>query len=245
MYFPGLQEDNFLNKTLALYAVFALIFYPFVLSAQEATSTQESYPIIETEDTIATADIENEVNTNDIQISGDIDTQNNATSTQSEENTKEQVLVEEKSEPATTTKPLLVQEENADNTQATSTQATSTPISVDVKTESKAVVENDINTQASTGENEIIGDGGVIVTGDSYAGANVANVVNTNIYNSYGFLYLLNQFFGRFQLLIVFSMFVRRRMFGTAYSFIGNGFFNEHGGYFQHSACQVQHRRKY
>ena len=196
MYFLGLQQNNLLNKALALCAVFALVFYPFILSAEDVGTTEaDDYPVIETGDAVATTDIENEVNTNEAEIEGDDSTQNESTQDEEEasEESEENPPVPEE-EQATTEEEVVVEETG--EAEATLTQATSTPLSIDVEIENEAEVINEVDTEANTGGNEIIGDAGVIVTGDSYAGANVLNVVNTNIFNSFGFFYLLNQFFG-------------------------------------------------
>ncbi|MCR4330702.1 MAG: peptidoglycan-binding protein [Patescibacteria group bacterium] len=59
---------------------------------------------------------------------------------------------------------------------------------VTVQNTNEAVVENSVTTEANTGENtaETGGsDGGALIqTGNSYAGSNVANIVNTNLFNS-------------------------------------------------------------
>lgn len=58
-----------------------------------------------------------------------------------------------------------------------------------------AEVLNNATTTAETGENQA-GDNSSIETGDAVAVANVVNTVNTNIYNSEGFVALLNNFSG-------------------------------------------------
>ena len=79
-------------------------------------------------------------------------------------------------------------------------------LETDVSNENEAVVENNVATVAETGNNNASGgDGGsngeasgaTITTGDSLASANVVNVVNTNIFNSAGFFFILSALFGQ------------------------------------------------
>ncbi|MEK7569728.1 MAG: hypothetical protein AAB500_02475 [Patescibacteria group bacterium] len=71
----------------------------------------------------------------------------------------------------------------------------STP-SLDVSIENEAVVENESETAAETGENSALNIAGEaeIATGDAMASTNVVSVVNLNLIESNGFLYLLNNF---------------------------------------------------
>lgn len=122
---------------------------------------------IATDTAIAETALENVVNTNEVQTSSSTPQQ-----------------IEEVSEPI---------EEDVPAEEET---ASSTPVSLDISLESEAEVSNEATTTADTGNNETAGDDSAIETGDAYAGANVLNVVNTNIINSYGLFYLLNTFFG-------------------------------------------------
>src|SRR3989338_437651 len=76
----------------------------------------------------------------------------------------------------------------------------------EISNENEAAVENNVETVAETGNNSASGgDGGsngeasgaTITTGDSLASANVINVVNTNIFNSAGFFFILSVLFGQ------------------------------------------------
>src|SRR3989344_3818961 len=59
----------------------------------------------------------------------------------------------------------------------------------------EGVVENEATTTAATGENNASSTSETeITTGDAYASANVVSVVNLNLVESNGFLYLLNNF---------------------------------------------------
>src|SRR3989338_1014023 len=59
----------------------------------------------------------------------------------------------------------------------------------------EGVLENEANTTAATGENNASSTGETLITtGDAYASANVVSVVNLNLVESDGFLYLLNNF---------------------------------------------------
>lgn len=67
---------------------------------------------------------------------------------------------------------------------------------LEVVNNNDAVVENELEVVAETGENTMESSGnGVIETGDAVAFANVINAVNTNIFNSSGFFLFLNNFF--------------------------------------------------
>ena len=66
---------------------------------------------------------------------------------------------------------------------------------IEVENNNDAVVENNSTTTADTGENTANNNEDTIIdTGDAYATANVVNVVNTNIFNSHGFIVFLNSF---------------------------------------------------
>ena len=76
---------------------------------------------------------------------------------------------------------------------------TSTPVHITASSTNEANVENFGTTTAETGDNTASSspDGATeIETGTAVAVANIANVVNTNIINSNGFLLLLNWLFG-------------------------------------------------
>ncbi|MDO8728420.1 MAG: hypothetical protein Q7K26_00855 [bacterium] len=61
--------------------------------------------------------------------------------------------------------------------------------------DNEGVVENEATTTATTGENNASSTSeSMITTGDAYASANVVSVVNLNLIESNGFLYLLNNF---------------------------------------------------
>jgi len=67
--------------------------------------------------------------------------------------------------------------------------------STDVSIENEAEINNNVETEAETGENEVEGSGEEkINTGNAYASANVVSLVNFNLVESNGFLYLLNNF---------------------------------------------------
>lgn len=59
-----------------------------------------------------------------------------------------------------------------------------------------AVVENNIYSNSNTGDNLIKSESGEIITGNSYSSVSVFNFVNSNIYNSSGFVGFVN-IFGR------------------------------------------------
>jgi len=65
----------------------------------------------------------------------------------------------------------------------------------DIQINNEGVVENEATTTAATGENNASSTSETeITTGDAYASANVVSVVNLNLVESNGFLYLLNNF---------------------------------------------------
>lgn len=83
--------------------------------------------------------------------------------------------------------------DNSVNTNTTTDNSGDTALTDD----NDANVENDAAIDAATGENTAEGDGdNLIDTGNAVSAANVVNVVNTNIFNSNGFILLLNALFG-------------------------------------------------
>lgn len=69
---------------------------------------------------------------------------------------------------------------------------------VEATNTNSADIANALEVTAGTGSNEVSGNGGdaSVQTGDAYADANVLNVVNFNIFDSEGFLLLLNSLYG-------------------------------------------------
>ncbi len=88
--------------------------------------------------------------------------------------------------------------ESVSSSQGDSSEAASTPQVIEFTTENNSQAQNDSTTAADTGSNATNNNGGnaSIETGNAYAQANVLNVLNTNIFNSNGFFFLLNSFFG-------------------------------------------------
>lgn len=84
---------------------------------------------------------------------------------------------------------------------ATTTATTTFPFDLDatVNLENDANASTTMNVDAGTGNNVASTTDGtaLIVTGDAFAHANVINVINSNIVNSYGFILLLNLLFGQ------------------------------------------------
>jgi uncharacterized repeat protein (TIGR01451 family) len=88
------------------------------------------------------------------------------------------------------------------------------PIEVVLDNENDGTADNDMEVTATTGSNgasAVAGGNSAVVSGNAIASANIVNVVNTNIYNSNGFLFLLNNFLG-----------------GLSFDFRGLDFFGEH-----------------
>ena len=197
--------------------------------------------VIVTGDAKAGSETENEVNTNDTNTEatgqgGEETTPEEAGGTQGDTNDNNATTTDEHVEEpnASSTLPQEIGE-NASSTQevaATSTDGTapqvfgdtpngtntaSTTASTTVTSENEAEVENTVEVEAETGENEAAGEEAVVVTGDAFAYANVVNIVNTNIVNSDGFLLFFNQFFGvdSFDLRDVFTVFEDTPIFPT------------------------------
>jgi len=79
------------------------------------------------------------------------------------------------------------------------TTTPSDPQTITNNSENDATVKNDGTANATTGENAAGSAGNAtIVSGDAVATANVLNVVNTNIFNSTGFIAFLSNLFGSF-----------------------------------------------
>lgn len=88
---------------------------------------------------------------------------------------------------------------DANSNEVQSTLGTSTPIDLDTYTLSAtgtndSTVTNYGTSTALTGSNEALSDGDVeIATGDAVSVLNIANVINTNVINSNGFIALVNE----------------------------------------------------
>jgi len=67
-------------------------------------------------------------------------------------------------------------------------------VSLEVENNNQASVENNISVLASTGSNQIEGEGGSIETGNAQASADVINVINTNIIGRNWFFGIINLF---------------------------------------------------
>src|SRR3989338_5239819 len=110
----------------------------------------------------------------------------------------EEIIPTSEPEPAAETETVSEVNVNEVETQpspeASSGDAEGVP-SLDVSIDNEGVVENEATTTAATGENNASSTSETeITTGDAYASANVVSVVNLNLVESNGFLYLLNNF---------------------------------------------------
>lgn len=137
-------------------------------------NTEGGDAVIVTGDAEAGAETENEVNTNTVETNPEPDTEAETT----EEGT-EGSLVEE--------------------VPPGGSGGNSGDIDATVNLENDATASTTMNVDAGTGDNVASTTSGVaaVLTGDAFANANVINVVNSNIINSYGFLLLLNLLFGQ------------------------------------------------
>jgi uncharacterized repeat protein (TIGR01451 family) len=87
--------------------------------------------------------------------------------------------------------------ETVGNTNTTETDGV--PVDTAVDNDNDGDADTDMEVVATTGTNAVSAVGGgnaAAVSGNAIAGANIVNVLNTNIYNSNGFMFLLNNFFG-------------------------------------------------
>lgn len=84
------------------------------------------------------------------------------------------------------------------NNEVNTNSLTSSTTDITASSTNEALVENTSTTTAESGSNTATSTAGtaVITTGTTFASANIINVVNTNIFNSQGFIYLLNNFLG-------------------------------------------------
>ncbi|MEK7526842.1 MAG: hypothetical protein AAB537_00275 [Patescibacteria group bacterium] len=179
MFFQFLKNKKYLAGVLITLLAFSFtpVFADEVLPATETPAPIEETAVpvetpppteIVTGDAVSLSDTTNEMNTNEAELTTD--------------NQPAQTEVEE-------TTPTLLEEVFASTT---------------ISNENEAVVENNVETTAETGNNSAGSpnpasqDGqATITTGDSLASANIINVVNTNIFNSSGFFFLLNALFGQ------------------------------------------------
>jgi hypothetical protein len=85
--------------------------------------------------------------------------------------------------------------ENAVNTNLVETAGAS-PAIITVSAENEATTTTDVLAEAVTGDNRASGNQAGVNTGNAVAVVNLTNVVNTNIFDSQGFILLLNSLFG-------------------------------------------------
>lgn len=130
-------------------------------------------------------DIENHVNTNDVSVGEDADTDDGGGELDEGEDLSDEAIDEGEDAGAA----LYEEEEHA---------SSSEPLNVAVKNSNDADVANAATTTAETGDNGARAERGnaSVDSGDAGASANVINVVNTDLYNSQGFIMLLNLLFG-------------------------------------------------
>src|SRR3989338_7395048 len=176
-----------LRRLSAISLIIALVFvplYPLQVFAEDVspedapvaeeiipTSEPESAPVTEIVTGDATAETEtvSEVNVNVVDIQP---------SSEASASEAETVPAEE---------PVVAPEEVEEDTEDAP--------NLDVSIDNEGVVENEATTTAATGENNASSISETeITTGDAYASANVVSVVNLNLLESNGFLYLLNNF---------------------------------------------------
>ena len=174
--------------------------------------------VIETGDAVAGADVVNEVNTNTIssENSGQDGTTNegdgdaggseeavNATSTTpAAQDQNDPSLNTDFIENNATSTPHLsdnMQDPNASTLDVSDGDMAATntaPLIITSDNTNEAAVSNAVETGAGTGSNEASNNGGnvVIDTGDAYASANVANIVNSNFIGAEGFFNILTVF---------------------------------------------------
>jgi uncharacterized repeat protein (TIGR01451 family) len=132
--------------------------------------------VIVTGDAEAGGDVQNEANTNEVETNPEPDTEE----TGDTETQPEGEVLEETS-------------------QGGGGGGNGPDVDAEVNLENEAVASTTMNVDAGTGENVASTTDGtaLILTGDAFAHANVINVINSNIVNSYGFLLLLNLLFGQ------------------------------------------------
>ena len=141
------------------------------LSSDTVSSTTPTATVT-TGDTASVTDVENAVNTSNI-------TDNPQPTTDNQEQTSTGEVAE--------SLPI-----------STESLASTTPQNTSADIVNEATVSNDVAGLASTGENSSVSNDGnaSIETGTAVSVVNVANVVNTTIFDSQGFILLLNSLFG-------------------------------------------------
>lgn len=172
---------------------------------QGDTQDEGGPTVIDTGDAVATSDVVNEVNTNIVDTDP---VQDEATTTDEGILSDDTATTTEEAEEETATStPFIAENENDEYETATSTATTTdetyndeesanSVTNTEVTNENEADIENDAEVTADTGDNTASGNGDAIIhTGNAIAASNIVNIANTNIFNSTGFLLLLQQAF--------------------------------------------------
>jgi len=164
---------------------------------------------VETGDAAAAADVQNEVNTNVTDTTsgqdeeepqentgnGDNEGEGDPENTETDESGNDPLTTDATEEDTVDDESSGTDTESIDNT-ATLTTAPATEETA-VENENDAGVENNVYSEAETGENEASGGSSATVeSGNAFSFANVVNVVNTNIFNSQGLLLILSKILG-------------------------------------------------
>lgn len=151
--------------------------------------TESGDATVETGDALAETDIISEANTNAVETTTE-DTEENIEHTEDDVATSSPDIAPE-NDVATSTEDTLIT--NTPETTSASSTATTTPADVHMDLSSNAQIDTSATTTATTGENTATSTGETnIETGDALASANIINLANTNIIDSYGFMLLMN-----------------------------------------------------
>ena len=173
------------------------------------TDEQEGDAVVQTGDATAVSETQTIANTNDTEINteGEVEGTEEEEPVQSEE---EDTPEENTNEETETTEVYVTEDEEDENSESEEesieNEEGEDPLEgveiiegeTEVKNDNDGVVANAQETIAETGTNNAGARAGnaVVDTGDALAVANLTNIVNTNIYNSNGFVLLLNSLFG-------------------------------------------------
>ncbi len=179
----GANNMEIIKCFAAMFVILALVLgplYPLQVVAEDVPPEEtpvEASAVVETGDALAETETVSDVNVNVVNTQPSPASSAEATDGQGASAGEAETVPVEESQPSL--------EENTENSP-----------SLDVSLDNTAVVENESETAAETGDNTTSSEEGdaLITTGDAYASANVVSVVNFNLVESNGFLFLLNNF---------------------------------------------------
>jgi len=185
---------------ILLLSLWLSVFPAELIHAEESTDnpTESPQTVIETGDATTGNSTINEINTNTTNVGTEVEEEEPATASSTEEEVETEIETGTTTENGTTTEDTTLLAENGTTT-ASSTTTTTATTTIEINNENVATTTNQATSTAVTGENTVSGgDGGtnLIVSGHAIAYADILNVLNTNITNSDGLVSFINEVLG-------------------------------------------------